>query len=498
MTRKADFRFNRFVLGLFAVALLTTSAALFAISYIGSLSIADQELKRFARKEATLSRLVFDQTFSRLDTYLRALSENAALRRAIWSGNDRLALQILSDAAREPIGAQLELLTIDRADKPDWVNAGASLYDLDQILTPTLRERMPTGQWHLFSGGETGATGAPILLAAITVPVIDDLDGRVLGHLIGGYVFNDSKYLLSGLSQALDTDSLALFLEDRIISASGPLRDRFRDAPDVLKQLQAKDHLLADDRLLISSRLGEAPAGRALHLVSDRPGETIDNIQSTYQTLFTPFLLYVLAGSVLGAYALHRFTSPALERLVKYADRIRQGTSDLTYRPGKIREFNALGLALQETFRDLKETDAQFRALIDESLQGVCIHSNQRVLYINDALLHLLGYDREERHKVIGLSVLDLFAPEEHERLKSYGRARESGVVADGRAARRAPMAARANRVPRHPKCTRRAPCRAMASGSGWNSISARPGGTAPMHFTLPFRTSRSESGRRS
>ena len=139
MTRKADFRFNRFVLGLFAVALLTTSAALFAISYIGSLSIADQELKRFARKEATLSRLVFDQTFSRLDTYLRALSENAALRRAIWSGNDRLALQILSDAAREPIGAQLELLTIDRADKPDWVNAGASLYDLDQILTPTLR-----------------------------------------------------------------------------------------------------------------------------------------------------------------------------------------------------------------------------------------------------------------------------------------------------------------------------------------------------------------------
>lgn len=430
MTRKADFRFNRFVLGLFAVALLTTSAALFAISYIGSLSIADQELKRFARKEATLSRLVFDQTFSRLDTYLRALSENAALRRAIWSGNDRLALQILSAAAREPIGAQLELLTIDRADKPDWVNAGASLYDLDQILTPTLRERMPTGQWHLFSGGETGATGAPILLAAITVPVIDDLDGRVLGHLIGGYVFNDSKYLLSGLSQALDTDSLALFLEDRIISASGPLRDRFRDAPDVLKQLQAKDHLLADDRLLISSRLGEAPAGRALHLVSDRPGETIDNIQSTYQTLFTPFLLYVLAGSVLGAYALHRFTSPALERLVKYADRIRQGTSDLTYRPGKIREFNALGLALQETFRDLKETDAQFRALIDESLQGVCIHSNQRVLYINDALLHLLGYDREERHKVIGLSVLDLFAPEEHERLKSYGRARESGASA--------------------------------------------------------------------
>ncbi|MCC4246650.1 EAL domain-containing protein [Stappia indica] len=430
MTRRADFRFNRFVLGLFAVALLTTSAVLFAISYVGSLSIADQELKRFAHKEATLARLVFDQTFSRLDTYLRALSENSALRRAVWSRDERLVMQILSDAARQPIGAQFELLKVDQPDETDWVDAGASLYDLDQILTPDLRARMPVGQWHLFTGGETSANAAPVLLAALSVPLVDDIDGRVLGQLTGGYVFNDSKYLLDDLAKALDTDSLALVLDERVISASGNMREVVRQDGTPLRQFGQPDHVLADDRLLIRSLLEEAPASRPLYLVSDRPGETIDNIEATYQTLFTPFLLYVLAGSVLGAYILHRFTSPALERLVRYAERIRQDTSDITYRPGKIREFNALGVALQEAFHDLKESDAQFRALIDESLQGVCIHSNQRILYINDALLRLLGRESEDRHKVIGLQVLDLFAPEEHERLKSYARARASGASA--------------------------------------------------------------------
>ena len=83
MIKGQAFSFNRFVLGLFAVALLTTSAALFSISYIGSLSIADRELQRFAEKEDALANLVFRQALSRLDTFIRSLSENNALQKAV-------------------------------------------------------------------------------------------------------------------------------------------------------------------------------------------------------------------------------------------------------------------------------------------------------------------------------------------------------------------------------------------------------------------------------
>jgi diguanylate cyclase (GGDEF)-like protein/PAS domain S-box-containing protein len=428
MRRKNDFSFNRFVLGLFAVALLTTSAALFAISYIGSLSIADRELERFARKEGMLARLVFNQSLARLDTHLRALADNSALRRGIASGNDKLVRQILKDAAEQPVGAQFELLVIDRAGMPGWIDAGSSIYDLGAILPASERARLPAGTWRLLAG-DSGRDGIPLLLAVEAIPIIDELDGRVLGTLAGGYVLNDSMFILSDMVQALDTESLALFLGDRVVASVGMLRTH-SDPEELYDGFVDGSHVLVDDRLLVHSSLAGSIDGPEIHLVSDHPGETIENIQDTYRTLFTPFLLYVLAGSVLGAYALHRFTSPALQRLVGYANKIRSDTSDLTYRPGKVREFNALGSALQEAFQDLKETDAQFRALIDESLQGVIIHADLKVLYVNDSLLRILGYSIDDRHKVIGQPVINLFAPEEHDRMFSYNKARESGASA--------------------------------------------------------------------
>lgn len=428
MRRTNDFSFNRFVLGLFAVALLTTSAALFAISYIGSLSIADRELERFARKEGMLARLVFNQSLGRLDTHLRALADNSALRRGIASGNDKLVRQILADAAEQPVGAQFELLVIDRAGMPGWIDAGSSIYDLGAVLPAGERARLPTGTWRLHMG-DSGRDGIPLLLAVEAIPIIDELDGRVLGTLAGGYVLNDSMFILSDMVQALDTESLALLQGNHVVASVGMIRTQV-DLEELHDRFADGSHVLVDDRLLVQSSLTGSMDGPEIHLVSDHPGETIENIQDTYRTLFTPFLLYVLAGSVLGAYALHRFTSPALQRLVGYANKIRSDTSDLTYRPGKVREFNALGATLQEAFQDLKETDAQFRALIDESLQGVIIHANLKVLYVNDSLLRILGYSIDDRHKVIGQPVINLFAPEEHDRMFSYNKARESGASA--------------------------------------------------------------------
>ena len=89
MRRTNDFSFNRFVLGLFAVALLTTSAALFAISYIGSLSIADRELERFARKEGMLAKRLLTQARGRLRTRPHARRVGPARSPGCAPGHDK-------------------------------------------------------------------------------------------------------------------------------------------------------------------------------------------------------------------------------------------------------------------------------------------------------------------------------------------------------------------------------------------------------------------------
>jgi len=423
---RREVSFNRFVLGLFAVALLTTSAALFTISFIGSLSIADRELQRFAAKEQTLVRLVVDQYLSRLDTYMRGLAENRALRRALWSGNRASVARQIDEAINHPLGARLELLMIDRPGEPSWVDRSFSVYDTARVLPEDRRTRMTSGVWRFFQ--HTSDTG-PVVIAAQALPIVDDLDGRVLGYLFGGFVLNDAISLMGELSSAVDTDDAILVHDDVPIASLGPLRER-SDLVEILDRLAKDRHELVDDRLFIRSDLIDSLAGGRTYVVTGRPGETIENIRATYRDLFAPFLLYVIAASLVAAYVLHRFTSPALERLVGYAKKVGRDASEITYLPGNVKEFNKVGAALQDAFEDLRETDAQFRSLIEGSLHGVGIHKDGKLLYVNGALLEILGYAPEDRATLVSASILDLFRQDEWERLSAYYEARRSGSSA--------------------------------------------------------------------
>ncbi len=73
---KASFSipFSRLVMALFAFGLMGTAIALFWITYLGSLSIAEHEIARSAKSKATLARLVFTQHLDKLETQIRAVA----------------------------------------------------------------------------------------------------------------------------------------------------------------------------------------------------------------------------------------------------------------------------------------------------------------------------------------------------------------------------------------------------------------------------------------
>uniref|UniRef100_UPI003BA86DEB putative bifunctional diguanylate cyclase/phosphodiesterase n=1 Tax=Stappia sp. TaxID=1870903 RepID=UPI003BA86DEB len=421
------FSYTRFVLGLFAAALFITSALLFWISYIGSLSIADREVERFARSEEALVRLVFEQRLSQLDAFLRTLAVENQLRDALEADDLAAATDVLERATLRRMGSQFEILVVDRHGAPDWANASYSIFRTDELLPADFRQRLADGIWQFRI---VQRDGQPILLAAVALPVVRPEDGRALGRIVGGYVFNDSLPFMAALARALDSSDVMLIQDGTVIARIGG-DDEAENLPETVRRdLARSNHLIQGDRLYVRSRLAAGDAMSATHVISVRPSETLKNVQATYRDLFAPFLLYVVAGSLVAAFTLHRVTMPALSRLVSYAQKIRNDTTDVAYDPGRIKEFNALGTALQDAFTELRDTDAQFRALIDGSLHGVSIHANDRILYVNDALLKILGYDRTDHATVIGMRVVDLFAPEEHERLNFYTRARSAGTSA--------------------------------------------------------------------
>ncbi len=76
----------------------------------------------------------------------------------------------------------------------------------------------------------------------------------------------------------------------------------------------------------------------------------------------------------------------------------------------------------------LRESEAQYRSLLDGSIQGIFIHVGGIIQFANPALARIFGYDQAE--DLIGQDGSILIASEEKERMEGYRQARLRGEPA--------------------------------------------------------------------
>lgn len=77
----------------------------------------------------------------------------------------------------------------------------------------------------------------------------------------------------------------------------------------------------------------------------------------------------------------------------------------------------------------LRQSEEQFRNLVEGSIQGILIHDNFKPLFVNRSLARMLGYDDPKDILAVD-SVQDLTAPHERERTRRYKEARLKGEPA--------------------------------------------------------------------
>jgi len=420
MKSKSGVRFISFVLGLFALSLIATTILLFTISYFGSLSIADREIERFAEKEQVLARLIYEQHLSQLNMQLTAIASNDRFQSFLESRDTSAALTIIEQISTAGTGPSPELLIVDHVEQPEWLNASLLIAEFGLLNSYTNRKALPSEVWKVLT---TIEENSPTSVAALSIPVVSNMNGRVLGHIVGGITLNESFLIPGSLSSALDAENLVIYHEQTPIAGIGNIMGE-PVIDDLPKLLADKSHILQEDTLFVRSRLATDTFGGSVYVITRHTSDTIENVQKTYAELFGPFAIYILLGCVIAAYMLHQFTSPALEKLMSYTTKLGQGGQIAPYEASGVKEFDKLGSLFHDAFENIRLTDAKFRDLIDGSLQGCVIHSDFEILYINEALLEILGYEAAERNSLLGTSVLSLFDPSEHHRLKSYNRVR--------------------------------------------------------------------------
>lgn len=418
-------KYSRIVLGLFFVGLMTTAFALFGITYLGNLSIAETEIDRRAERENALASLVFENHLKQLESQLRTASLNRGLIDAVKSYDSGEATRILEQLGQNTTGPLPDVLILDHEHQMGWLNASLSLVDVSAVLPGQSVKTMSPDVWRLYSDDDATP---PVIVALIAIPLIDPDDGRVIARLIGGSSLNDSFSLLDALSNILGVDNIAIVHEGHSLASIGDLSEPEMLAT-ALKALQDKDHRLKDGRLFTKSVLYHDEHGHPVYALADEPSDIIQNIQSTYLDISVPFLIYTALASLAAALVINRFTGPALARLVDYATARRIQGNLAEYQPGRIAEYNRLGSLFEEAFESVHKTNAQFRGLIDGSLQGVVVHADQKILYVNRALLEMLHYPSENLDELVGEAIWKVYAPFERERLRNYHTLRSRGEV---------------------------------------------------------------------
>lgn len=80
----------------------------------------------------------------------------------------------------------------------------------------------------------------------------------------------------------------------------------------------------------------------------------------------------------------------------------------------------------------LRRSEANFRTLIERSPEGIAVHREGRLVYVNPALLSYLGYDRPE--ELVGRPVLEVVHPDDRGEVEArIGRMVKTGEAASAR-----------------------------------------------------------------
>ncbi len=418
-------KYSHLVLGLFFIGLLTTAVALFGITYLGSRSVAQHEIEQRVQKEQALSSLVFSTLLEQLEGQIRTAALNRELITSVKDRNSLITAHVLAQLGQNSNGLPLDVLLLVDDEGLDLLDMSYTSVDLSSTLTAPVLNELPSNVWEVFA--DDFATPVPVV-TVIGIPIIDPATGELLARLVAGSALNENARLTAALSKLLGVGSLAIVHEDESIAGLGDMTDQahFEQAAGYLSD---EAYRVENDRLYMKSRLVADGHGHAINVYSDQPNTILSDLRSEYIMQFVPFLAYVVIAALLGAFVLNLVTTPALNALLQYANARQRGGNFARFRPGRIAEYNRLGAKFEEAFEAVHNTNAQFRELIEGSLQGVYVHRGEQILYVNRSLLKMLRHPVDNPLVLKGKSIRSLYAAEEMDRMQTYHRLRNSGEI---------------------------------------------------------------------
>ncbi|MCW8884485.1 MAG: ATP-binding protein [Motiliproteus sp.] len=345
----------------------------------------DRDIRNYKEQTHNTLQLFLDNHFNLLNLLLNHYAENGALLDALIDQDTDRAVDSLFDLYNSDTGTNFDLLFVINNKDQIWMDSSSKLFQTSLPINEVPFKDRPYSGWFL---EVVGSKENPQLVAFKRVPLVDDSNGRVMAHLVGGMALTGNLGVITRAQHYLSVTSLALRFKSTIFE-----NDQFAEDLNVRQVIEElnriNDDVLFRDPYVIS---------RYTLKIEDDPSQLEILVRSKYSAVsqvgygylsqgYRLIPLFLVIAAIISLLLMRVGIRPLL-KLVLTAKSAVSERREVPFHPTLISEYNILGSSLSELVGSLKEKEHSLQELNEELEQRV-IKRTEELQQTHDQLLEV-------------------------------------------------------------------------------------------------------------
>lgn len=387
---------------------------IFSWSFYLSKTTLENELSIDIEKTESIVSLALNNTLEDIKDDLIEMTLDTDFRDAIVAEDSELLDQRLYEFMNSRQGYLLDVLTIYH-DGRNWIEAGVIELPIVQLRNKFKDSMNSSPAWGYLSFRSLNNIRTMLVCA---VPVFNEQNGEISGVLYGGIDLNSNTSFIDKLKKASTAINAALVSRHRlIISTSNPSKTEMKKLIDWTLGIKPGEFKIDEELIYSTIQLLPQQADSPLLFSFSRKNPAFQSLKKNYMQNLGILLSLATMLAIFTAWGLQKRILKALKMLTDYAQKVTSGERETNFAPGQVREFNSLGLMLEDMVSKLDENSAYISNLFSSAKAPIInCDITGRILDMNPAAANLAGF---KNNQVKDQSLNSFFAKDFRETVKT-------------------------------------------------------------------------------
>jgi diguanylate cyclase (GGDEF)-like protein/PAS domain S-box-containing protein len=367
-----NLRFSTVILSLVLAVLTVVSVILIKVVYSGAEKAIQHDIQlTYERDQRTLNSLMAAQ-FNNIRQISQELSKSEGVYLGLMANDSSYYGHIIDGLLADISGQYIDAIVVEEKGGSSSVFSNVSLLGIQLPLEQIIQHHSPLATWTSIM---TEVEGKRYSLLHLSLPVIAEQFGEVIGKLHTFVLLNDNYWISNQLQEIFGAQAISLSVGNTILdgleSQPGQLQILRRAASNTDKSIISNENSTVRTHNL---RIGNSDNYMVRSLLSNRSQQLLQGAYTT--NLYYATILVIVLGAVVMLVIRYLIIS-ALQQLTLYAEQVPPNGSPRPFQGGRFHEFIRVGRAVEKMLLRIRERDKHLSSIIDNSPDLIFIRDLQ-------------------------------------------------------------------------------------------------------------------------